>query len=194
MLLSLCSLPYKSHFKSPGISTLLVPYIDAAAVGSGELHRSCVSHSNPRFASDGERIMQVSACAFQHMKVFRCTTKKAGLILSQELSPIGDRRWQLSSAAILQVIAHRMALKTITCSFLMWQRSHQGPVVLPQMDEFPHYSKLEMLSLELPLFSLTFPYCNYILTTSRWWYQLESFPYPCPDSYWAAALSRRSLV
>lgn len=76
MLLSLCSLSYKSHLRSPRINTLLVPYIDAAAVGSGELHRSSVSHSNPRFASNGERIMQIPARAFQQMKIFTCTTKK----------------------------------------------------------------------------------------------------------------------
>lgn len=45
VLLSLCCLSYKSHFKSPGISTLLIPCIDAAAVGSGDLHRSFVSQS-----------------------------------------------------------------------------------------------------------------------------------------------------
>lgn len=61
MLLSLCTLSYKSPLRSPGISTLLVPYIDAAAVGSGELHRSLVSHSNPRFASNGEGRMQIPA-------------------------------------------------------------------------------------------------------------------------------------
>lgn len=76
MLLSLCSPSYKSHFKSPRINTLLDPYIDAAAVGSGELHRSFVSHSNPGFASNGERIMQIPAHAFQQMKIFRCTMKK----------------------------------------------------------------------------------------------------------------------
>lgn len=56
MLLSLCTLSYKSPLRS-----LLVPYIDAAAVGSGELHRSLVSHSNPRFASNGEGRMQIPA-------------------------------------------------------------------------------------------------------------------------------------
>lgn len=52
--------------------------------------------------------MQILACAFQQMKILRCATKKVGLILSQDLSPVRERRWQPSPAATLQVAPYML--------------------------------------------------------------------------------------
>lgn len=154
-----------------------------------------LSVTNPRFASNGEGIMQIPACAFQQMKIFRCTAKKAGLILSQELYPSQGQK-------VTAFHCSHPYKWFLTCS----QGSSQDYYLqLPTVAKisprpccpFPDRWVSPPLCLRCFFRATTiFPYlwCKYILKTSRRQYQLESFPYPCPKSYGTAALSRKSLV